>query len=211
MEDGMNEKRLWHKRLNDFESFDRIELAVVPRYKTSGMSGDEWRQHIAIRFFFKGELVHESGANNMRNALMLLPGEWIKAQEPIPQWIIDMENSGLCDQPSCPNQAEGRFLIKRETSERGAWLDPSESQYHDSYRQFCKRHLRRGDCGREDADDNYTSLDGASPEQSTNLVESPAGQVIVEVNDLDEIPAAIEAARQHAASLPPREPDGVPS
>lgn len=205
-----DKKRLWHKRLNDFESFDRIELQVVPRYKTSGMSGDEWRQHVSVKFYFKGEVVHETGWNSMQNAMMMLPGEWARAQEPIPSRIIEMEHEGFCDQPSCPNQAEGRFRIKRETSERGAWLHEEESRYHDSYRQFCKCHLRRGDCGREDADDNYESLDGASPDQSTNVIESPAGRVVVEVNDLDEIPAAIEAARAHANSLkrdPP--PDGA--
>jgi len=133
-----DKKRLWHKRLNDFESFDRIELQVVPRYKTSGMSGDEWRQHVSVKFYFKGEVVHETGWNSMQNAMMMLPGEWARAQEPIPSRIIEMEHEGFCDQPSCPNQAEGRFRIKRETSERGAWLHEEESRYHDSYRQFCK-------------------------------------------------------------------------
>lgn len=203
-------KRLWHKRVSDFESFDRIELQVMPRYKTSGMSGDEWRQHVSVKFYFKGEVVHEAGWNSMQNALMFLPSEWIKAQEPIPSRVIEMEHEGLCDQPSCPNQAEGRFRIKRETSERGAWLHEEETRYHQSYRQFCKRHLRRGDCGREDADDNYESLDGAKPDDSTNVVESPSTQVVMHVDSLDEIPAAIEAARKHAASLrgePP--PDGA--
>jgi hypothetical protein len=203
------EKRLHHKRLHRFESFDRIELQVVPRYKTSGMSGDEWRQHVAVKFFFKGECVHETGANSMQNALMLLPSEWVRAQEPIPSRIIEMEYSGLCDQPSCPNQAEGRFKIKRETADNGSWLDPEEWRYHESYRQFCKRHIKRGDCSREDADDNYEPLDGVGPDASTNFIESPAGQVVVQVDSLDQIPEAIEAARAFAAlnrKPPPENP-----
>ncbi len=200
-----NQKRLNHKRLSDFESFDRIELSIVPRYKTSGMSGDEWRQHIAVKFYFKGEVVHETGFNGMRNTLMLLGGEWLRAQEPIPSRIIEMENEGLCDQPSCPNQAEGRFQIKRETSDNGLWLDPEEQRYHSSYRQFCKRHMRRGDCGREDADDNYEPLDGVGPEASTNVITSPAGQVTVHLDSLDQVPQAIEAVRA-AVTANPRPP-----
>lgn len=193
--------KLWHKRLPEFESFDRIELQVVPRYKTSGLSGDEWRQHVSVKFFFKGEVVHETGWNTMRNALMLLAGEWLRAQEPIPSRIIEMEHEGLCDQPSCPNRAEGRFRLKRLTSDRGDYLDPAD-QHMQYYRQFCKRHLRRGDCSREDADDNYEPLDGIGPDASTNVVESPSAAVAVHVDSLDEIPAAVEAARRAAENLP---------
>ena len=199
-------ERIYHRRLPEFESFDRIELQVVPRYKTSDMSGDEWRQHVSVKFYFKGELVHETGWNSMRNALMLLSGEWVRAQEPIPSRVIEMEYSGLCDQPSCPNQAEGRFQLKRLTSDSGEYLDMAD-QRRPYYRQFCKRHMRRGDCSREDADDNYVPLDGVGPDQSTNITESPSAAVMVHVDSLDEIPGAIEAAREAAMSLP-QQPKG---
>lgn len=162
--------RMYHKRLRDFESFDSIELAVVPRYKTSGLSGDEWRQHVAVRFYFKGELVHEAGFNSMRGAILMLGHTWVTAQEPIPERVIELERH-TCDQPSCPNTAEGRFLLKRETAEDGQYLNETHLA---RYRKFCKRHLKRGDCSREDADDNYTPLDAAGPDQSINLEESPA-------------------------------------
>lgn len=202
--------RIWHRRLPEFESFDRIELQVVPRYKTSGMSGDEWRQHVSVKFYFKGEVVHETGWNGMRNALALLPGEWIRAQEPIPNRVIALEHEGKCDQPSCAEQAVGRFKLKRLTADNGDYLDMSE-QHLSYYRQFCRKHLRRGDCGREDADDNYEPMDGIGPDSSSNVIESPSAQVVVHVDSLDEIPGAIEAARRHAQTLKPREPDGEPS
>jgi len=31
------------------------------------------------------------------------------------------------------------------------------------YRQFCQRHLQRGDCSREDSDDNYAVVSGPGP------------------------------------------------
>lgn len=169
----MIDEKPWHKRLPDWEAFDEIRLKVVPRYKTSGLSGDEWRQHVQVEFLFKGEVVHEEGWRDMRTALAFLPSEWHKATCPIPQRVIAMEEAGRCDQPGCAAQAVGRFMLKRETSERGDWLDPAHV-YGRKYRQFCKRHLRRGDCSREDCDDNYEPMDGVTAEQSTNLEESPS-------------------------------------
>ncbi len=52
-------KTVFHKRLRDFESFDEIRLKVVPRYKTSGLSGDEWRTGVLIEFMFKGQVIEE--------------------------------------------------------------------------------------------------------------------------------------------------------
>jgi hypothetical protein len=167
------EKNLWHKRLSDFESFDKITFEVIPRYKTSGMSGDEWRQHVEVKFWFKGEEVHSSGYRDMQAALTMVGAEWIKAQEPIPERVIEIERAGACDQPSCPNASEGRLRLKEEF-ERGHKLHPDESKYHVAYRQFCKRHIRRGDCSREDSDDNYEPMDAASAADSTNVESSPS-------------------------------------
>lgn len=185
-------ERLWHERLRKFESFDRVELAVVPRYKTSGLSGDEWRQHVAIRFFFKGELVHEDGSNNMESALLRLGHIWVAAQEPIPQRVIEIEKD-RCDQPSCVNPAVGRFRLKKLFSAQGEAIDAADT-YGSRYRQFCRVHLRRGDCSREDADTNYEPLDGVGPEQSSNVIESPAACMVVGPTDLEDLPAALQAA-----------------
>jgi hypothetical protein len=198
--------KLYHRRLRDFESFDRVELSIVPRYKTSGLSGDEWRQHIAVKFYFKGELVHETGFNRMRDALMLLGGEWIRAQEPIPDRIIELEST-KCDQPSCTAEAVGRFELKKLTADNGEYLDMSD-QYLRYYRKFCKRHLRRGDCSREDADDNYIPLDGAGPGQSTNVIESPSAVVALELESLDDLPEALRVAPQHAVKPEPPKSQG---
>lgn len=169
----MKEKSLWHRRHHDWEAFDRIEMSVVPRYKTSGLSGDEWRYHVRVKLFFGGELVHELGFSNMDAALKLLPAQLANLTCPIADTILKRERT-KCDQVGCDADAVARFRLKRLTSERGEYLDPSEHQYADHYRQFCQRHLRRGDCGREDADDNYEPLDGIGPGASSNTSESPA-------------------------------------
>jgi len=170
----------FHKRLPRFESFDRFELVVVPRYKTSGLSGDEWRQSIAIRFYFKGELVHEDGAHTMRAAIAFLGWKWATAQEPIPERVLEIEKT-KCDQPSCTNDWTNEYELIEEFSRSGERLDPKDRHFR-HYRRFCNRHARRGDCSREDADRNYKVLNGAGPDGSTNVEESPSsfGGVVYE-------------------------------
>jgi|SRR5687768_11254530 len=147
---------LYHKRLPEFESFDEIRLKVVPRYKESELSGDEWRQHVRVEFLFKGQVVHEAGWSRMQAALMLLPGEWIKAQEPIPSKVIEIEKM-MCDQPSCCAEAVYLYALKEQFSQKGDKLDAAD-QHSKYYRQFCERHKIRGDCGREDSDSNYEAV-----------------------------------------------------
>ena len=144
---------LWHKRLSDFHAFDRITLEIVPRYKESHLSGDEWRQHVEVKFFFKGHEVHNFGCRDMEAAMMRLGWEWLQVTGPIPDKVIEVEKDA-CDQPSCTNPPVVRCTIKEEFSRSGEKLDASDI-HSKHYRQFCKRHQRRGDCSREDGDDNY--------------------------------------------------------
>ncbi len=153
----------WHKRHHDWEAFDKIEIVTVPRYKTSGLSGDEWRVSATVRCWFKGVVVLELGGfSDMETARRMLDGKLLEAAFPIPDGVIAREKTA-CDQPGCGSDAIVRLKLKRLTSERGEYLHEQE---HSStcYRQFCDAHRERGDCGREDADDNYEPIDtgGAS-------------------------------------------------
>lgn len=178
----------FHRRLRGWEAFDEIRFKVVPRYKTSGLSGDEWRQHVQVEFLHKGQVVHEAGFRDMQAALMYTPREWSEAQCPISDKVIELERTH-CDQPSCAKPPIGRLLLKELTSDEGDYLDPAR-QHLRYYRQFCATHIRRGDCSREDADSNYVPLDGVTADNSTNLEESPSAMappVIVNLGDLTEV------------------------
>jgi len=162
---------LYHRRLPEFEVYDEIRMKVVPRYKTSELSGDEWRQSIHIEFMFKGNIVGTEICRDMRTTIMLLGSYYLK-EFAIPKEILAVEKES-CDQPSCPNKAIGRLKLKRLTDDTGQWLDMKE-QYGEYYRQFCPEHIHRGDCSREDADENYTPIDEKSADDSTNTKESPS-------------------------------------
>ena len=148
----------FHHRLRRFESFDEIKLKVIPRYKTSGLSGDEWRTGVAVTYVFKGEVIHERFYTSMEAAIMTLGSDWLRAQVPVPMRVIEMEGQGYCDQPSCSRTDTKKFRIKRRTSANGEFLDQIELSDLEYYRQFCPEHARRGDCSREDCDDNYEAL-----------------------------------------------------
>lgn len=148
----MPKKLETHRRCRDWEAFDKIELEVVPRYKTSEMSGDEWRTGVAIRFFHKGHLVHEDFRTGMQYAIMMLADIWVKAQEPIPEEVIQIEQD-RCDQPGCKKSWGFKRFLKRIATNEG-WLDPENTSFR-YFRRFCADHLKRGDCGLEDNDQNY--------------------------------------------------------
>lgn len=168
----MNKPR-YMKRLADWEMFDEITFKVIPRYKTSGLSGDEWRQHVEVTFWFKGVEIMSRGFRDMAAAMAIAPGMLAQAGAPIDEKIIELETT-KCFQSSCRNDATTTVLLKRETSERGSYLAPEETQYADSFRRFCSVHSRRGDCSREDADDNHIVIEGPGPAGSTNTQESPS-------------------------------------
>lgn len=152
---------MYNKRLPNWEPFDEITLKVIPRYKTSFLSGDMWRTSVVVTFKFKGVEVECFTCRDMQTAVMMLPHKWVMSQEPIPMDVINLEKT-TCDQPSCPDKAVGRLKLKRETSNSGEWLDRQDST--PSFRKFCLRHIERGDCSREDSDANYDPMDKVGTE-----------------------------------------------
>lgn len=167
-------KRECHRRHRDWECFDHISLDIVPRYKTSGLSGDEWRFAVHASFWFKGEKLFTRTFRDMQTAVQCLGGVLAETTSPIPKRVIELEHEGRCDQPGCAEPSVSKYRFKRIFGRQGEDLADSEMAHASYFAQFCARHLRRGDCGREDADENYEVISGPGPDDSTNLVESPA-------------------------------------
>jgi len=145
----------WHRRLRDFQALDRVVIEVVPRYKTSGLSGDEWRQSVKVTGLFKGiEIFGFICGRDMETAFAMLPGKRIEwGDHGLADELIAQEKE-CCDQPSCLNGWTVQYEVNKLTADDGSWLDPAD-KYFTYYRQFCDEHKRRGDCSREDADENY--------------------------------------------------------
>jgi hypothetical protein len=202
-----------------------LRAITRPRYKTSGMSGDEWRVSAAwqIRKGVRGEWVDlDRGFHRLEDACKgLYPiafsslaelhevpitsvdfyrkGEKLKEMthdgQPLPflhavghlPWahVIGREDSlvpdnweAKCFQPGCSEVAISTYRLKKEYGRDGKGSEP----YAPTFRRFCLRHLQRGDCGLEDADDNYEVVEGPGPGEASgyegDVRESAFGGII---------------------------------
>jgi len=189
-----SKQHISYKALPDDEGIDRIELAIEPRYKTSGMSGDEWRVSTVVRFFRKGELLWETSFGKMEYAVAFLGAEFHSRSEKSPRALWDY-GDGLCMQPPCADPVHTEYRIKEEYSSQGDGPLPGMKGF-EKRRSFCLRHAQRGDSDREDCDTNYEVLSGPGPRGADvhDEDESPAAQLHVPVSSIDEVPGAVDAA-----------------
>lgn len=157
----------WFKRHHDDEYVDGIRFEIVPRYKTSGLSGDEWRISIRVVLYRKGEVVRARFYGTMEYAAAHLP--WL-----LKTWGEEMDDAGweadakrqeqdktTCHQPGCAEEATTTYSLKSEYERMGHETPVNPS--HPVHRAFCARHSVRGDCGLEDADRNYEVVEGPGP------------------------------------------------
>ncbi len=152
-----------YKRLKTDEFIDEIIVKQIPRLKTSGMSGDEWRTSARITMKRKGQTVFETQYLSMEIALAFLPGLFIEVCEMPPEDFYERWNKGTrnteCMQPGCSNQATHEFRIKHQ------YHDGVEQPEHEGFEyrvRFCAVHAERGDSDYNDRSENLELLSGDS-------------------------------------------------
>lgn len=139
----------------DAQGFDEVRLVTVPRYKTSGLSGDEWRISVIAEYYRKGRLItSEFIAHKMETAVNFLGYKYVVASENHPGAYFGGEGD-FCDQEGCSKIATWTAVKKFDWSRDGHKSEkPSKS-----YRLFCDQHKIRGDCGLDDSDSNYEFIE----------------------------------------------------
>ncbi len=143
----------------DAQPFDEIRVFVEPRYKTSGLSGDEWRISTTTEFYRKGRKIFETGHGTIEAACGLMYADYLKATEHDPRGLVEpgvyyAGEGDLCDQEGCDNPTTVTYQLKKEFCRQGHGTECTTP----TIRKFCDEHKRRGDCGLEDADVNYTAI-----------------------------------------------------
>lgn len=191
----------WREHQQD-DGIDEIRIVVRERYKTSGLSGDEWRFHRVVQFMCKGDVLYERAFNGrMAQVASWVPRLIVEAMESGdlgPKLNAIRRHSDRCMQPGCPEPAVSVYELKAEFGPQGQTLHPDEqpATRNSLRRRFCRRHLTRGDCGREDSDDNYRVLSGPGPRDAdwsgANVTESAS--MMVSADSVEQIPEAIDAA-----------------
>jgi len=176
-------------RHDDDDYVDEVRIRTVERYKTSGLSGDEWRFSAVIQFFRKGQLLHERGLGDIKAALAYAPWALATAYEGDGWDYAKDEN--LCFQPGCTETAVSEYQLVDRFDHDG---NKSQNKHSTYYRKFCQKHLTRGDCALEDADSNYILINGIGPDgtdwKGANITES--ARVEVRVDSLDDLPGALK-------------------
>lgn len=142
----------WRHLHHDYQAIDEVRITTVPRWKESYLSGDEWRVSGFIQYLRKGRVVHEHGCRNVETGLRY--GDW---------WLTEFleqgnysagRTEGDCDQEGCAEPAAVTYRLKKLYSRDGVASDPHAPKIQ----RFCDRHKMRGDCGLEDADNNYVRV-----------------------------------------------------
>lgn len=144
----------YYKRIDEDEQYDEARIERVPRWKSSELSGDEWRFSWKLSLYRKGILVWSAGfGGDMHFAATALAYNICTAGERGETTIPN--DSSYCMNPGCRNPATVEYRLKSEFSREG-FERACESPIH---RRFCDQHSTRGDCGLEDADRNHERVE----------------------------------------------------
>ena len=135
-----NFDRISHKRIEREEWIDEVRIQLVPRYKTSYLSGDEWRTSAHVQLMRKGEVLYERSTWRIEDAAAWLP--WgLRTVGDVGE-MAELPNADFyCSQPGCADPLVTMYRIKSEYNVDG---DVRSYQYP-SWRGFCARHSQRGD------------------------------------------------------------------
>lgn len=145
----------------DAQPFDEIRITTQPRYKTSGLSGDEWRISSRTQFLRKGTVRHQTYHGTIESACRLLDSDLLRAMD---DGLACYGGEGnICDQEGCSEESTVTYRMHKSPCPRcgqSSQFDDHDTTGEIVVRKFCPRHSRRGDCGIDDADANYELLRG---------------------------------------------------
>lgn len=154
--------------------YDEVRLVTVPRYKTSPVSGDEWRISHAIQFVRKGRVIATSEDWDVMERIRVAIKKVAPADPAHLRGVGD-----ICDQESCTEPATVVYKLKMLYASDGKETDPYREDHRPLIRKFCQDHSTRGDCALEDADDNYELIGGA-PSQPPSKDVVVSGLIILQ-------------------------------
>lgn len=136
----------------DAQGFDEVRVFTVPRYKESGLSGDEWRISATIQFLRNGIVCFEDSWHDVESALKFASWSYAKACDSGKAYFAGED--GFCDQEGCHEKPTVFYELKKRYCREGHKSEPLGVEV----RAFCDKHKSRGDCGLDDADENYKPI-----------------------------------------------------
>jgi len=184
----------------DAQAFDEIKIVTVPRYKTSGLSGNEWRISARVDFMRNGAVKHSTTCRDVETAASFLSYYLAIAGEEGYAYFASEEK--FCDQEGCHETGQFVFRVKEKVCVGWGNCGSKLETYSDRFRQFCENHKERGDSDMEDNDDNYElAVSYDLTDGDTKFVHSHEGDDNHELTDLKLIREALEGTQFRIASL----------
>lgn len=136
----------------DRQAFDEIHIKTIPRFKSSELSGSEWRISSIVEFKYKGNVVGTSTFGSVQDAVHFLVSEYYRKTQPI-EYNTSQYYFDYCNQEGCCEKATVTYKMKEQACNEGHRTPASEWA---NTRRFCEKHKRRGDQSLEDSNTNYT-------------------------------------------------------
>jgi hypothetical protein len=182
----------WRDLKPDAQAFDEVRIVTVPRYKTSGLSGDEWRISAKVQLLRKGQVCFEKSFRNIKTACAYLPAVHGEAYDN-GKAMFGGEGD-FCDQEGCSSHATVTYRKKADFCHDGHKTELGDRV---KIRRFCDKHKDRGDCGMDDADRNYEPFElqpepiAPAPEPATHTKDILAAELRkIGLNDMADKAAA---------------------
>lgn len=157
---------------DDRSFFDAFEVQRIEHYKTSSLSGDQWRFRWIVRLYRKGVAYVErivGGHDGAFAATVAAEGLAIGSEVfGASGWTTLLEvpsEEGTCCQPCCAKPATVRYAMRLEYDQTCFFSRavPDDCVY---YREFCEDHRERGDAGLDDGGTNYIEIPNESADET---------------------------------------------
>ena len=145
-----------------------------------------------VDFRRKGRLLYRSTYDDKPMPLLVCAGHlpWaliMAGNEPLGTDKAWNDMRHLCFQDGCREKAVSTYRLKylygadgeKKPALAKSFALETLSRDMPLVRRFCRVHLRRGNCGLEDADDNYVVLDGPGPDKAVGWDEYTSESSVV--------------------------------
>jgi hypothetical protein len=154
-----------------YQAYDEVRIETLPRFKSSALSGSEWRIAARTRLLYKGTVEYETYHANVDEAARELVVTLCNAavarmnvRAPQLHAATDSARDPYCDQEGCAERATTAFRV---LSSRCTACGSNAGALHATgpygCRYFCARHSTRGEGYLDDTAANYELVAGAPP------------------------------------------------
>lgn len=175
----------WYRLIDDDEWIDDIHIHVTPRFKTSELSGDEWRVSAAVDFSRKGRIVKTERYSDIGGALAYIAKyAWRGGLFPGNLDVLGDVTTDLvenyCMQPGCSELWTVEYNMVHQGCSHCGNVTEINQDWTQHHRRFCDAHKTRGDSSLDDSDRVYVPLGAPAEVEGTP---STGGDVTEAVNE----------------------------